>query len=66
MRKLKKQNMNYHESIAKNKSRIQQAELDIEQNQLDQEAKKGEIEAHKLVVKEVRDRLNTVRAGKGE
>ena len=64
MKKMKKQNLNYHNSIAKSQDRIKQSEANIEQNQIDQENKKLEIEAQEEVVKEIRDKLNLVRAGK--
>ena len=64
MAKLKKQNLNYHNTIAKNQDRISQNEANIEQNKIDQEEKEAEIETQEAVVQDVRDRLSLIRAGK--
>ncbi|RLD19078.1 MAG: hypothetical protein DRI69_09145 [Bacteroidetes bacterium] len=53
--------LTYVNNIAKNKDRITLGEGNIEENLTDQEAVKVEIEEQKLVVKEVRDRLDAVR-----
>ena len=50
----------YHSTIEKAKERIAQAEADIEQNGVDQENKKGEIEAQVKVVEEVKEKLENV------
>ena len=63
MAKLKKQNLNYYNSIGTNKDRITQNELNLEKNEADQEVKREEIKAHEAVVEAVRARLNAVKAG---
>ena len=64
--KLERDYLSYVNTIAKNKDRIALAETNIEENLSDQEGVKTEIEEQKLVVKEVRDRLNAVRSDKSE
>lgn len=63
MAKLKKQNLNFYNSIGSNKDRIAQNELNLEKNEADQVAKKEEIASHEAVVEAVRSRLNAVKAG---
>ena len=65
-RALERDYLTYVNNIAKNKDRITLAESNIEKNLTDQESVKVEIEEQKLVVKEVRDRLDAVRTDKGE
>jgi len=65
-RKLEKDYLAYINNIAKHKDRITLAETNNEQNLLDQESVKTEIEKQKIVVKEVRDKLTAVRAARGQ
>ena len=60
LKKLIKQNENFHKDINKAKEAIAKAEAGIEQNTSDQEAKNNEIEDQKSKIEELKQALKTV------
>jgi len=60
LRKLEKKNQDYHNDIEKYKKKIAEAEKNIEENLLDQEDKKMEIEKQIRTVDAVTTKLNEV------
>jgi len=58
--KLTKANEGFHKDIEKYKEKIRDAEIEIEKNLQEQEAKQGEIEGQESVIKEVKKKLNAV------
>lgn len=60
LNKLVKKNEGYHKNIEKAKETIANAERAIEENLIDQETKKKEIEAQKVTLQKVNEKLNTV------
>ena len=60
LEKLGKSNTDLHEDIEKWKEKIRQAEMDIEKNLQEQEAKKEEITNQESIIEEVKKKLNAV------
>ena len=60
LEKLGKTNEDLHEDIEKWKEKIRQAEMDIEKNLQDQDAKNGEIKTQETLIEEVKKKLNAV------
>lgn len=60
LERLKRLNEGYHKDIEQAKERIAQAEINIEENIVDQENKVKEIEGQEIKVEEVRERLENV------
>lgn len=60
LEKLGKTNESYHEEIEKLQEKIRQAEIDIEKNLQEQEAKKAEINTQEGVIEAVKKKLNSI------
>lgn len=61
LQKLKRENDSYHKTIEEAKERISKAETDIAKNVQDQQLRVKEIDAQRVVVDEVRKRLDNAR-----
>lgn len=60
LEKLAKTNEGFHKDIEKYKEKIREAEIAIEKNLQEQDAKNGEITNQESVIKEVKKKLNAV------